>query len=218
MKIGILGSGVVAQALGAGLARHGHAVMLGSRDPHKLADWALRSGDGAKGEIATGSVAQAAAHGDLVILAVHGSAALTVAQAGGAALNGKTVIDACNPIADAAPVDGVLRYTTGPNESLMEALQAALPAVHFVKAFNSVGSAHMVDPHFPGGQPTMFIAGNDDEAKAETTALLQQVGWDVADMGSAAAARAIEPLAMLWCIPGLRSNQWSHAFKLLKAA
>lgn len=213
MKIGILGSGGVAQTLGAGFLKHGHGVMLGSSNPAKLAGW-VQAHAGA----AASSFAEAAAWADVVILAVKGSAALAVVQAAGASLDGKTVIDACNPIADAAPVDGVLRYTTGPNESLMEALQAARPLAKFVKGFNSVGAAHMVDPQFPGGAPTMFIAGNDAAAKAQVVALLREVGWDSADMGSAVAARAIEPLAMLWCIPGLRSNQWSHAFKLLQKA
>ena len=214
MKIGILGSGSVAQTLGAGLARHGHAVMLGSREPAKLAGWSAGVA-GAR----TGSFGDAAAFGDLLILAVKGGAALQVLQAAGAAaLLGKAVIDACNPIADVPPVDGVLQYTTGPNESLMESLQVAFPAVHFVKAFNSVGSAHMIDPQFAGGPPTMFIAGNDDSAKAQVAALLREVGWEAADMGTAVAARAIEPLAMLWCIPGLRDNRWSHGFKLLQRA
>ena len=207
MKIGILGSGSVAQALAAGLVKHGHSVMLGSREPAKIAGWPA------------GSPADAAAFGELLILAVKGGAALAVLQAAGAAaLAGKTVIDACNPIAERPPVDGVLQYTTGPNESLMEALQAAWPQVHFVKGFNSVGAAHMIDPQFAGGPPTMFIAGNHEGAKAQVSALLREVGWDVADMGSAVAARAIEPLAMLWCIPGLRDNQWNHGFRLLHTA
>jgi predicted dinucleotide-binding enzyme len=212
MKIGILGSGTVAQALGSGLARHGHEIMLGSGSPQSLAAWCA----GVAGAQA-GTFAAAAAFGELVILAVKGSAALAVLQLAGAGpLAGKTVIDACNPIADKPPVDGVLAYFTGPNESLMEALQLAFPASHLVKAFSSVGNAYFIDPQLPGGPPTMFIAGNDAAAKAQVCALLQEVGWEPADMGTAVAARAIEPLAMLWCIPGMRNNQWNHAFKLLK--
>lgn len=214
MKIGILGSGSVAQALGAGLARHGHAVALGSSQPEKLAAWAA----GTPGAQALG-FAEAAAFGEILVLAVKGTAALAVLQAAGAAaLAGKTVIDATNPIAEQPPVDGVLAYFTGPNESLMERLQAAFPAAHFVKAFNSVGAAHMVDPQFAGGPPTMFIAGNHAPAKGRVAALLRELGWEAADMGSAVAARAIEPLAMLWCIPGLSANRWNHAFRLLQRA
>jgi predicted dinucleotide-binding enzyme len=138
-------------------------------------------------------------------------------MAGPDRLAGKTVIDATNPIAAAPPVDGVLQYFTGPNESLMERLQAIAPDARFVKSFCSVGNAFMVNPSFAEGRPTMFICGNNDAAKSEVTDILTAFGWDTADMGSAVGARAIEPLAMLWCIPGLRSNQWSHAFKLLKA-
>jgi len=212
MKIGILGSGVVAKALGAGLRRKGHDVMLGTSNAAKLADWLPGSGG-----VSTGSMADAAAFGDVVVLAVKGTAAVAAIRAAGAqALAGKTVIDASNPIADKPPVNGVLQFFTGPNESLMEQLQTAFPAVHFVKAFNSVGNAFMVDPRFEGGAPTMFIAGNDDKAKATVTALVRELGWEPCDMGRAEAARAIEPLCMLWCIPGLLRNEWSHAFKLVK--
>lgn len=125
-------------------------------------------------------------------------------------------MDATNPIADEAPENGVLRYFTDINLSLMEKMQAATPEAKFVKVFSCVGSAHMVDPDFAGGKPTMFICGNDQDAKSQVTSILDQFGWEVEDMGAAEAARAIEPLAMLWCIPGLRKNSWSHAFKLLK--
>jgi hypothetical protein len=89
--------------------------------------------------------------------------------------------------------------------------------VKFVKAFNSVGAGFMVDPQFRNGPPTMFICGNDAGAKATVSDIAQSFGWEVADMGTAVAARAIEPLCMLWCIPGLARNEWTHAFKLLKA-
>ena len=211
MKIGIIGSGVVAQTLAAGFIRHGHAVTLGTRDAAKLADYAART----PGVRVAGS-AEAAAFGDVVVLAVKGSAALQAARDAGAGLDGKPVLDTTNPIADAPPTDGVLSSFTGPNESLMERLQREYPKARFVKAFNSVGAARMIAPAFAGGPPTMFIAGDDADAKAAATRLLVEVGWDVADMGTAVAARAIEPLAMLWCIPGFRENSWTHAFKLLR--
>ncbi len=211
MKIGIIGSGIVAQTLAAGFIRHGHEVTLGTRDAAKLADYAGRT-PGAR--VATS--AQAAAFGDVVVLAVKGSAALQAARDAGAGLDGKPVLDTTNPIADAPPVDGVLASFTGPGQSLMEQLQREFPKARFVKAFNSVGAARMIDPSFAGGPPTMFIAGNDADAKDVARRLLAEVGWDAADMGSAVAARAIEPLAVLWCIPGFRDNSWTHAFKLLR--
>jgi 8-hydroxy-5-deazaflavin:NADPH oxidoreductase len=135
--------------------------------------------------------------------------------AGGANLKGKPVIDATNPIADEPPAHGVLRFFTDLNSSLMERLQAEFADVRFVKAFNSVGNACMVNPQFAGGKPTMFICGNDAAAKKVVSGILDQFGWETADMGTAEAARAIEPLCMLWCIPGFLRNDWTHAFKLL---
>jgi 8-hydroxy-5-deazaflavin:NADPH oxidoreductase len=212
MKVGILGSGDVAKALAGGFLKHGHQVMLGTRDTAKLKDFVAQH-KGAQ----TGSFANAAKFGELVVLAVKGTVALDAAKAAGAAnIAGKPVIDATNPIADAPPTNGVLKFFTSLDQSLMERLQAALPDAHFVKAFNSVGNAAMVNPQFAGGKPTMFICGNDDEAKATVRGICDQFGWETADMGKAEAARAIEPLCMLWCIPGFIQNDWFHAFKLLR--
>lgn len=213
MRIAIIGSGAVGEALAAGFLKRGDDVMRASRDPSKLADWKTRAGARAR----TGTFGEAAAWGETVVLAVKGTAAeKAVELCGRDALAGKTVIDATNPIADAPPENGVLRYFTDPNRSLMEILQAVAPEARFVKAFSSVGSAHMVDPDFGGEKPTMFLCGNDEGAKEEVKGILERFGWDHADMGGAEAARAIEPLAMLWCIPGLRANEWSHAFRLLR--
>ena len=211
MKIGVLGSGEVAKTLGAGFLKHGHSVMLGTRDPGKLADW-NRANAGAK----VGSSADAAAFGEVVVLAVKGKAAADVLRAAGAGIHGKPVIDACNPIADAPPDHGVLRFFTSLDDSLMERLQLEFPQARLVKAFNSVGSPRMVNPSYPGGKPTMFICGDDAGAKQTVSGILDQFGWEVADMGGVQAARAIEPLCILWCIPGFLANQWTHAFKLLK--
>lgn len=211
MKIAVLGSGTVGEVLADGFLKHGHAVTRGSRDPAKLTAWAARTG------AATATFADAVVDADVVVLAVKGSAATdALAQVGVDRLAGKVIIDATNPIADAPPVDGVLQFFTDLNRSLMEQLQAAAPAARFVKAFSCVGNAHMVNPSFPGGPPTMFICGNDGDAKATVRELLTQFGWATEDLGTAVAARAIEPLCMLWCIPGMRGGGWSHAFKLLR--
>jgi len=211
MKVGILGSGQVAQVLGAGFASHGQEVMLGTRDAAKLEEWAGEN-DGAR----VGSVADAAAFGDVLVLAVKGSAAADVVRAAGPEnMAGKPVMDTTNPLADAPPVNGVLPYFTEMNESLMERLQREAPDAYFVKAFSSVGNTRMIDPRFEGGTPTMFICGNDDDAKATVTEILDGFGWDTADMGAVEAARAIEPLCILWCIPGFLRNEWTHAFALL---
>lgn len=150
---------------------------------------------------------------------MRGEVAEIVLDAAGAEkLNGKTIMDATNPISgDKQPEDGVLHLFTDINYSLMETLQAKVPAANFVKCFSCVGAHLMVNPQIAGGPPTMFIAGNSESAKDEAKGILDQFGWEVDDMGTAVAARAIEPLVMLWCIPGFHENQWVHAFKLLKA-
>lgn len=210
-KFGVMGSGVVAQTLAKGLKKHGYEVRIGSRSAESLQEFAAQTG------IPAGTFAEVARWADIIVLAVKGTAAESaLSMAGAEHLRGKVVIDTTNPIADAPPVDGVLTFFTGPNDSLMERLQKAVPEARFVKAFNSVGNAFMVNPSLPGGRPTMFYCGNDVEAKQLVSELLERFGWDVADMGGAAGARAIEPLCQLWCIPGLRENRWSHAFKLLR--
>jgi predicted dinucleotide-binding enzyme len=209
MNVGIIGSGDVGQTLGAGFAKHGHSVLLGTRDASKLEDWSKETG--AK----LGSVADAASFGELVVLAVKGSVAAAVVKAAGAGLAGKVVMDATNPIADAPPQNGVLSFFTTLDKSLMEQLQAARPDAKFVKAFNSVGSDRMVNPSFKDGTPTMFICGNDPAARKVVAGVCDQFGWAVQDLGPAEAARAIEPLCILWCIPGFRDNEWTHAFSVL---
>ena len=210
-RFGVLGSGDVGQALAKGFAANGSEVRIGTRSPGKLAKFCKSTG------IREGTFQEVAAWGEAVVLAVLGKAALEALDlAGPRNLKGKLVIDTTNPITDEPPDDGVIRYFTGPNESLMERLQRAHPDVRFVKAFNSVGSDLMIHPLLSGGPPTMFYCGNDSAAKAVVAHLLEQVGWEPADMGSAAAARAIEPLAQLWCIPGFREDQWMHAFRLLR--
>ena len=212
VKVGVLGSGEVAKTLASGFVKHGHLVMMGSRSPEKLKDWAA-----SHPKDATGTFAAAARFGELIVLAVKGGAASEALHlAGETNLSGKVVIDACNPIADAPPANGVLQFFTSINDSLMEQLQREFPAAHLVKAFNSVGANLMINPQFDLGKPTMFLCGNDQEAKKSVTAILDQFGWETADMGPAEAARAIEPLCMLWCLPGFLTNQWTHAFKLLK--
>jgi hypothetical protein len=201
----------VAKTLAGGFLKHGHDVMLGTRTPGKLADWAKQQPGGK-----IGSFADAAKFGELVVLAVKGTVAAEALRAAGAAnLAGKPVVDATNPIADAPPVNGVLKFFTSLDDSLMERLQREYGTARFVKAFNSVGSACMVNPQFKVGKPTMFICGNDETAKKTVRGILDQFGWETADMGKAEAARAIEPLCMLWCIPGFLRNDWVHAFKLL---
>lgn len=204
-KVGIIGSGVVAKALAQGFISIGYEVMMGSRDVSKLNDM-----DG----VSKGTAQETADFASLLVLAVKGTGAINALA--NCQLDGKTIIDTTNPIADAPPVNGVLQFFTQQNDSLGEQLQKAYPKANFVKAFNSVGNALMVHPDLKGGKPTMFICGNNEEAKNTTKEVLDAFGWEVADMGSIEASRPIEALCILWCIPGFKENDWMHAYKLLK--
>lgn len=212
MKVGILGSGDVARALARGFLGLGDRVMMGTRDTSKLADW-LR----ANPKATAGGVADAAAFGELVVLAVNGTAALSVLEAAGkTALAGKTVIDVTNPIANAPPDHGVIKYFTSLDESLMERLQREFPQSRFVKAFNQVNNALMVNPKYSEGRPTMFICGNDETAKRTVSGVLDRFGWDAEDLGTVEAARAIEPLCILWVARYLLRGKSDHALRLFK--
>lgn len=214
LKAGIIGSGMVGRVLGSAFLKEGHKVMLGTRDVNKpeVVKW-KEENTGAE----TGSFAETAAFGDILVLAVSGSVVQeAIEQCGTINFSGKVVIDATNPIAGEAPVNGVLKFFTTMEESLMEQIQRQLPDAKLVKAFNCVGNAFMYKPQFEEGVPSMFICGNDEEAKKTVEAILERFGWETEDMGKIEASRAIEPLCILWCIPGFIKNQWRHAFKLLK--
>jgi len=199
--------------LADGFLSHGYEVMRGTRDPAKLAAWKSK----AEAKASVGAFADAARFGETIVLAVKGTAAESVLDlCGAASLAGKTVIDTTNPIAEKPPVHGVLSFFTTLEESLMERLQKRVPAARFVKAFSCVGSEFMVNPDFGGEKPTMFLCGNDAAAKAEVEAILAKFGWEWQDIGGVEGARAIEPLAVLWCAPGFLRNEWSHAYRVLR--
>ena len=213
MKIGIIGSGQVGRALAKAFKSEGYDVMLGTRNTSN--EHVVQFNDEAK--IDVGTFDETAKFGDIIVLATKGTAAEEALHlAGKENLDGKIVIDTTNPIADSPPVNGVLHYTTSLENSMMERLQQVVPGAKFVKAFNIVGHALMYKPKLQGGKPTMFICGNDDDAKKTVTGILDKFGWETEDFGKAESARAIEPLAILWCIPGFLGNSWMHAFKLLR--
>jgi len=214
MKIGVIGSGVVGRVLASAFLKEGNEVKIGTRDIKKaeIIKW---KEENPKGD--AGSFKDGATFGEMLVLATAGEViADAIKSAGVENFSGKVVIDATNPIAHVPPVNGVLKFFTSLDESLMERIQAQIPNAHVVKAFNSIGNAFMYKPDFGGIKPTMFICGNDTEAKKKVTIILDAFGWETADMGKMEAARAIEPLCILWCIPGLLHDQWTHAFKLLK--
>ncbi len=212
VKVGILGSGDVGKVLAKGFLKNGYQVAIGSDHPEKLAEFKRENP-----EMETATFEEAAQSGDIVVVCVKGTVAEKIVEKVKKHITGKTVIDTTNPIADAPPQNGVLKYFTSLEESLMERLQTIAPDAQFVKAFNSIGSAIMVNPEFGDDtKPTMFICGNNDDAKKKVHEILEKFGFEVEDMGKVESARAIEPLCILWCIPGFLRNEWSHAFKLLK--
>lgn len=208
MRIGILGSGDVGQALGMGLLRHKHDVMLGTRDASKLAEWK----DETHGKV--GSFADVAKHGEIVILALNGAGALdALAAAGPAHFTGKLVLDATNPLdfSNGMP-PGLFVGTT---DSLSERIQRKLLGAHVVKCFNTVTASKMVDPTFEEGTPEMMIAGNDADAKKRADAFLRSIGWPGAlDVGPLQQARWLEAIVPLWVsVAVVKGQAWGHMFK-----
>jgi len=209
MKIAILGSGNVGQTLAQGFHNAGHAVTIASRSGDRLADFSARTG------IPELPFEAAASQAEVVVLAVKGDVARDLVSGIASALAGKVVIDTTNPISG-PPVGGVLPYFTGPGDSLLQQLQRAVPAARFVKAFNSVGAGLMVRPTLQGGQPSMFIGGDDNGAKEVVGGLCRELGWGVEDVGTSAAGGPLEALCQLWCAPGFLRNDWVHAFAWLR--
>lgn len=199
MKIAILGSGVVGQALATGYPKHGHEVRIGTRQSEV---------GGHPVDTPTG----AAAWGDIVVLAVKGEAAVELATSVKNETAGKVVIDTTNPLDFST---GKPELFVGWNDSLGEQIQRAVPDARVVKAYNIVGNTLMVDPELPGGPPTMLIAGDDGDAKGTVTKLLADTGWEVSDLGGIEASRHLEAMCIAWVLHGARSGGWDHAFKIL---
>jgi predicted dinucleotide-binding enzyme len=212
MRIGILGTGGVGQALGRGFVTLGHEVKMGSRDAgnDKALAWANEAGPKAS----AGTFAEAASHGEVVVLATLGGANESALKAAGPqTLRGKVVIDATNPLDFSG---GAPKLAVGHTDSGGEQVQRLLPGARVVKAFNTVGNAHMFRPRFPGGPPDMFICGNHDDAKKQVADILSDFGWGTVDLGPIESSRYLEPMCVAWVLYGARTGTWNHAFKLLR--
>ena len=191
MRVGVLGSGEVGQALAAGYERHGHEVRTGNRTTFaEVAEWA-----------------------ELCLLAVSGTVAVDVATQCADALKGKVLVDATNPL-DLSSGRAEL-FVLG-DDSLGERVQRAAPGARVVKAYNTVNNQLMVDPVLPGGPPTMLLCGDDTGAKAVVSELLRQTGWDTSDLGGIECSRELEMLCLTWVRIGVQSGSWGHAFKVLR--
>jgi 8-hydroxy-5-deazaflavin:NADPH oxidoreductase len=212
MTVGIIGSGVVGQALGKGFASRGHAVRLGTREPERdeLQQWAAET----EGDAAVVPNEEAASSGDLLVLATGWSGTENAIRlAGPEHFRGKVVIDVTNPLDSSQGMPP--RLALGHTDSGGEQVQRWLPGARVVKAFNIVNASLMVDPEIPGGPPTMFIASDDEAARGEVRAICEDFGWEVIDLGPMQMARYLEPLAMVWIAHAVRIGTWTHAFKML---
>lgn len=215
MKVGVLGSGDVGKRLAGGFASRGHDVMVGSRNPGNpdLKKWAST----VKGKVALGSLAEAAKHGTLLVLAIHGDAALdAIKLAGPANFSGKVLIDVTNPLDFSKGATPTL--FVGTTDSLGERVQRAVPSAKVVKAFNTVGSLQMVDPHVKGQfRLELLIAGNDTGAKAQVNEIAKSFGWaGTIDAGGIDAARGLEAMVPIWLQVGAGLNTWSHLWMVAR--
>jgi 8-hydroxy-5-deazaflavin:NADPH oxidoreductase len=209
LQIGILGSGPAGRTLGTGFLGRGHQVMIGSRDPAKLQGWLDSAGPAAR----SGTFAEAARFGELILLSALGSTAEDVLRlAGPDNFDGKILLDASDPLDFSSGRPGLFVGTT---DSLGERIQRLLPRANVVKGLNTVVAEVMVDPARTGGEPDMFIAGDSDQAKATVTTLLAEFGWPVIDMGGIESARWLEALSLAWVVYSHRTGRTHHAFKLV---
>ena len=209
MQIGILGTGVVGQTLAAALAAKGHAVTIGTRDPAATlaretakppAKVAYRDWQQANPTVKLATFADAVRSADVVINATSGTGAMSALEGAGAdALGDKIVLDASNPLDFSKGRPPTLSVAN--TDSLAEQLQRAFPRVRLVKTLNTVTAALMVNPAaLNGGDHTLFVSGNDAEAKATVKRWLGEwFGWrDILDLGDVTAARGMEMYLPIW--------------------
>ncbi len=199
--------------MGSGFAGRGHEVKIGSRSPKsaELVAWRQKAG----GKASTGTFAEAAKHGEVLLLAVQGTAAEDVIKLARLENFGtKVLIDVTNPLDfSGGPAPGLF---VGSKDSLGERIQRLLPNAKVVKCFNTVSNTQMVDPKYAGGAPEMLIAGNDAAAKKKVVGILKEFGWPGAlDVGGIEGARWLEAMVPLWVLVGAKIGRWDHAFKVV---
>lgn len=213
MKIAVIGSGDVGQALAKGLVESGHKVMIGTRDTEKSELKWTKKHD--KQILSVGSFAEAAYFGDIAILAVAWNAAENVLAIVRPELSGKIVIDVTNPLIYSE--NDSPQLSVGHNMSAGEMVQQTLADSHVVKTLNTINYRNMVKPKYKDGTPTMFMCGNNDSAKAHVKELLMEIGWiDIQDIGNIEKSRLLEPLCLLWIEYGIANNTWDHAISIIK--
>jgi hypothetical protein len=197
MRIAVLGTGMVGQAIGSKLVELGHEVRMGSRSAggEKASGWVAEAG----GSASEGTFEDAAAFAELVFNCTNGQGTLAaLEQAGGDNLAGKVLVEVANPLDFST---GELRLSVCNDDSLGEQVQAAHPDAKVVKALNTMNASVMVDPSLVAGEHTVFLCGNDQDAKAQTKTLLGEFGWPESaqlDLGNLIAARGMEMWLPLW--------------------
>lgn len=196
MKIGVLGTGMVGEAIASRLIEAGHEVKMGARDAQneKARKWAAGAGPKAS----HGTFADAVSFGEIVFSATLGKASLDALRAAGAgSLEGKVLVDVSNPLDFSMGMPPVL--FTGPGDSLGERIQHAFPKARVVKALNTVNASLMGHPERLGGESDLFVCGNDADAKKRVGALLRQFGWKtIHDLGEIRASRGLEAYLLFW--------------------
>lgn len=224
MKIGILGTGIVGKTLAAKLNELGHEVMIGTRNvsetmsktaPDMMGSPPFNEWYANNPKIKVGTFEDTSKFGEIIILATHGVATISaIDSANKNNFYGKVVIDTTNPLDFSQGMPPKFAATLG--NSLGEQIQKHIPNAKVVKAFNTVSAFVMVSPKREEGDPDLFIAGNDEEAKKKLAGLAEQMGWKrMIDIGDISNSYWLEAMTMFWVYYGFKYNNWSHAFKLL---
>lgn len=215
-KIAVLGTGMVGNTIGKKLIELGYSVMMGSRSANneKAQAWVAANGQKAS----AGTFADAAKFGEIIFNCTKGESSLdAIKMAGLENFKGKTVIDIANPLDFSKGMPPSLIPELSNTNSLGEEIQRLIPEANVVKTLNIVNCEVMVDAKRSGGDPTMFICGNNAEAKEEVKAILQQFNWsDIIDLGDITTARGTEMLLPIWLRTWFATGNGHFAFKIVR--
>jgi 8-hydroxy-5-deazaflavin:NADPH oxidoreductase len=215
-KIGILGTGMVGEAIGTKLIELGYEVRMGSRTANneKAMAWASKNGSSAS----TGTFTDAAFFGELIVVCTKGEATLSVARSlSQEQVKGKTIIDISNPLDFSKGMPPFLTPELSNTNSLGEELQGILSGANIVKTLNIVNCQVMVNPGKINGEHTMLVAGNSPEAKNQVTGILKQFGWkDILDLGDLSGARGMEMMLPVWVRIMISLNNPHFGFKIVR--
>jgi len=213
-KIGILGSGMVCQALCKGFIELGYEVKIGSRTPGKLNELIISLNSN---KVSSGNLNETAQFGDIIFFCVKGTEienAINLADKEN--FSNKIIVDVSNPLLFKEEGKAPTLSASYPNSNGKK-IQELIPDAKVVKAFNTIPAHYMCAPHLEEGTPTFFICGNDQESKRIIENIARKFEWeDVIDLGDIEQSYLLETLAMIYIIYGFNNNYWNHAFKLLR--